>query len=479
MFVNYSLSKKLKEVIEEKLLFGNRLTPELVAILTVYFVQGILGLARLAVSFFLKDDLHLSPAQVSLLMGIAALPWVTKPFIGFFSDGRPIFGYRRRSYLVLSGLLGVLAWLSLATVVNDLIGAIIAILGTSLSVAMSDVIVDSVVVERAKSESLAKAGSLQSLTWGFSALGGIITAYFSGWLLEYLSNRQVFLITACFPLLVVAVAWLILEKPVKPVDFSWQIRQLWDTFRQKSILAPVTFIFLWQATPSADSAFFFFSTNELGFSSEFLGRVRLVTSVASLLGIWCYQKWLKHLSFRVVLGGGVVLSSLLGMTTLILVTHLNRQLGIDDHWFSLGDSLILTVVGQIAFMPVLVLSARLCPEGIEASFFALLMSIYNLAGLISHEGGALLTHLLGITEKDFDNLWLLLVITNLSTLLPLPLIHFLPAGDTQPMAHPENLPPSEIYEHHTPGLGGQILPEVLVDVDFSPSSFPPDKPSHR
>lgn len=173
MFVNYSLSKKLKEVIEEKLLFGNRLTPELVAILTVYFVQGILGLARLAVSFFLKDDLHLSPAQVSLLMGIAALPWVTKPFIGFFSDGRPIFGYRRRSYLVLSGLLGVLAWLSLATVVNDLIGAIIAILGTSLSVAMSDVIVDSVVVERAKSESLAKAGSLQSLTWGFSALGGL------------------------------------------------------------------------------------------------------------------------------------------------------------------------------------------------------------------------------------------------------------------------------------------------------------------
>ncbi|MCS6942331.1 MAG: folate/biopterin family MFS transporter [Geminocystis sp.] len=476
MFVNISLSKKLKQIIEEKLLFGNRLTPELVAILTVYFVQGILGLARLAVSFFLKDDLHLSPAQVSLLMGIAALPWVTKPLIGFFSDGRPIFGYRRRSYIVLSGFLGALAWLSLATIVNDLIGAIIAILGTSLSVAMSDVIVDSVVVERAKSESLAKAGSLQSLTWGFSALGGIITAYFSGLLLEYLSNRQVFLITACFPLLVVAVAWLIVEKPVsQPVDFSWQIRQLWDTFRQKPILAPVAFIFLWQATPSADSAFFFFSTNELGFSSEFLGRVRLVTSIASLLGIWCYQKWLKQLSFRVVLGSGVVLSSLLGMTTLILVTHLNRKLGIDDHWFSLGDSLILTVVGQIAFMPVLVLSARLCPEGIEASFFALLMSIYNLAGLISHEGGALLTHLLGVTENNFDNLWLLLVITNLSTLLPLPLINFLPAGDIQRTSHPENLPPSEIYEHHTPGevLGGQILPEVLVEVDFSSPSSPP------
>lgn len=31
----------------------------------VYFVQGILGLARLAVTYFLKDDLHLDPATVS------------------------------------------------------------------------------------------------------------------------------------------------------------------------------------------------------------------------------------------------------------------------------------------------------------------------------------------------------------------------------------------------------------------------------
>jgi len=42
---------------------------------------------------------------------------------------------------------------------------------------------------------------------------------------------------------------------------------------------------------------------------------------------------------------------------LLLVTHSNRALGIDDHWFSLGDSLVLTVMGQIAYMPVLVLAA--------------------------------------------------------------------------------------------------------------------------
>lgn len=35
------------------------------AVLAVYFVQGILGLSRLALSFFFKDDLGVEPAQVS------------------------------------------------------------------------------------------------------------------------------------------------------------------------------------------------------------------------------------------------------------------------------------------------------------------------------------------------------------------------------------------------------------------------------
>jgi hypothetical protein len=44
-----------KGFLENRILQGQPLTSELVAILMVYFVQGILGLARLAVSFFLKS----------------------------------------------------------------------------------------------------------------------------------------------------------------------------------------------------------------------------------------------------------------------------------------------------------------------------------------------------------------------------------------------------------------------------------------
>ncbi len=458
MIVSATGFAKLKASFVEKVFFGHEPTPELLAILTVYFVQGILGLARLAVSFFLKDDLGLSPAEVSALVGVASLPWMIKPLFGFISDGLPLFGYRRRSYLIISGVLGTLAWVAMATVVETAWAATLAIALSSLSVAFSDVIVDSLVVERARSESVAKAGSLQSLCWGTSALGGLVTAYLSGFLLEQFSTRIVFGITATFPLLVSVAAWMIAEAQLtKPPEWQIvtnQVSQLWQAVKQKQIWMPTAFLFLWQATPTAESAFFFFTTNELGFPPEFLGRVRLVTSIAALVGVWVFQRFLKNVPFRVIFGWSTVISALLGLSTLLLVTHANRALGISDRWFSLGDSLVLTVMGQIAFMPVLVLAARLCPPGIEATLFALLMSIVNLAGLVSYETGAALMHWLGVSENNFTNLALLVLITNLSTLLPLPLLRWLPAtNDLEPVdpARPD------------------LHPETALDLDSSAS----------
>jgi folate/biopterin transporter len=462
-----------------KLFFGQEPTPELLAILMVYTVQGILGLAKLAVSFFLKDQLALSPAEVAALMGVAALPWVIKPVFGFVSDGLPIFGYRRRPYLVLSGLLGSAAWLSLATIVHTPLAATVAIATTSLSVAFSDVLVDSLIVERARHESLSGSGSLQSLCWAASAVGGLLTAYASGLLLSNFSPQTVFAVTALFPLLVSGVAFLISEQPIVSPESTaspakQQIVQVWQALQQKSIWLPLLFLFLWQCTPTGDSSFFYFATNELGFTPEFLGRLRLVTSLAALIGVWIFQRYLKAVPFRTIFGWTTVISSFLGLTTLLLVTHTNRVLGIDDHWFSLGDSLILTVMGQITFMPVLVLAARLCPPGIEATLFAILMSVFNLAGLVSQEGGALLTHFLGITENNFDKLWLLVSITNLGGLLPLLFLQWLP--DSDPQAQLPTIPPASVLEHQTATLTGcqsfpNLLPELIqLDPDSNNTS---------
>lgn len=49
------------------------------------------------------------------------------------------------------------------------------------------------VVERARGESLSMSGSLQSLCWGSSAFGGIVSSYFSGSLVDSHGVRYILL----------------------------------------------------------------------------------------------------------------------------------------------------------------------------------------------------------------------------------------------------------------------------------------------
>jgi len=87
-------------------------------------------------------------------------------------------------------------------------------------------------------------------------------------------------------------------------------------------------------------------------------------------------------------------------------------------------------------MPVLVLAARLCPEGMEATLFATLMSVSNGGSVVGGLLGAGLTQLFGITKDRFDNLAPLIILCNLSSLLPLPLLGLLP-GD-HPDVNPDD-----------------------------------------
>jgi hypothetical protein len=184
-----------------------------------------------------------------------------------------------------------------------------------------------------------------------------------------------------------------------------QLDLLWSALRQPSIYKPAAFIFLWQSTPTADGAFFFFLSNDIGLGPEFLGRVRLLTAGAGLVGVFLYQKFLRTQSIKDVLFWCTLASFPLGMLPVLLITHVNRSLGIPDTALIFGDDAALAALGQISFMPTLVLAARLCPPGIEAVLFATLMSINNAAGTVGTELGALLTKLAGVTDDNFDNLY--------------------------------------------------------------------------
>lgn len=68
-----------------------------------------------------------------------------------------------------------------------------------------------------------------------------------------------------------------------------------------------------------------------------------------------------HLCRKILLWVAIVGSGL-GLTQLMLVTGFNRTLGLSDELFALADTALLTALGQVAYMPILVLAARICPQ---------------------------------------------------------------------------------------------------------------------
>ena len=436
-------SQGIRQFLKDTVFLGIDPTPDVVAIATIYFVEGALGLARLAQTFLLKDELHLGPAELSALTGIFTLPWTIKPLYGFLSDGFPLFGYRRRSYLVLAGLTGCLSYSAVGYNFWGLLGesnnvayTVGALVVSSACIAISDVVADGIVVQKTQESAEtnpALAGGLQSLCWGSAAIGGLLSAYFSGSLLEVMKPQDVFALTAILPLVVAVIGFLIDEKPVTRTtestdardDVKSQISSLWQAIKKPEIYKPAAFIFLWQSTPTSEGASLFFMTEDLGFGPEILGRVRLIGAMSSLFGVWLYNSYLKTKSIKDILFWATIISFPLGLLDLVLITHANRAIGIPDTWFVIGDDVVLSVLGEIAFLPSLVLAARLCPKGVEAVLFATLMSINNGAGTIGTEIGALLTKTLGVTESNFDNLALLSFICNLTSLYPLLFIGWL------------------------------------------------------
>ena len=332
--------------------------------------------------------------------------------------------------------------------------AVVAATIASLGVAMSDVVVDSLVVEQARDDETASSGALQSLCWTCQSSGGLASAYLSGSLLETMRPQQIFGITALLPLLVAIIALQLDEKPVVRregdaggggsalQEFVGNTRAqgglLWETVAQRQVWLPALFIFLWQATPSCGDAFFYFITDDLGIGPEFLGRVKVGTSLASIFGIWCYRTYLQDVPIKVTLKWTAIASVVAGLSQLLLVTHVNRDLGIPDTLFTFGDDLVLTVFGQLAFMPLLVLAASLCPPGVEGTLFALLMSTFNAGGIVGQELGAALTQALGVSTSaegggtDFTHLFDLVLICNLASLLPLFALRFLDEAEPPP-----------------------------------------------
>lgn len=207
-------------------------------------------------------------------------------------------------------------------------------------------------------------------------------------------------------------------------EIKEQLNLFWSFIKQPIIYRPVLFIFLFMATPAYTDPMFYFYTNKLHFSQLVMGRLKLVYGIASVSGIFIFNKYLRSFSFRGIILSTTFLCIFLNMGTIILVKRYNLYLGIPDIYFSFATDALTTALGEINTMPLLVLACNICPKNIEGTLYAFLMSVSNFGTMMASQGGSVLSANLGITNSNFDNLALFILISNLLYLAPMPILYF-------------------------------------------------------
>jgi MFS family permease len=335
----------------------------------VYFAQGMWSLPAQTMTIVLKEHLALSAGQIATFFTISTVPWLIKPVYGLISDFVPFLGLHRKSYLLVTSALAAAAGLTLAVAATASywrLAGLFTVMG--LGLAFTDVMTDALMVETGRPRGL--TGAFQSVQWASIYAASILVGVVGGYFAETRSLRGAFLLAACFPMISFVIGWLFIREAPAPADRE----AFWVTWaaivaavKERDLWLVAGFIFFFVFSPSLGTPLFYLQTDTLKFSQQFIGHLAALSAAGSVLGALIYAPLSRQARLRPLINLSIGLG-VAGTLAYLAYGGPRSAILID---FTYGCTAMIT---QLAFLD---LAAKACPRHVEGTFFALLMSVYN------------------------------------------------------------------------------------------------------
>jgi MFS family permease len=434
---------------------------EYLPVLVTYFAYGASAVTSVSLLYFQKDVIGLTPAQVASVAFWANLPWSMKMVVGVASDRLPIAGSRRKPYLLLGALLSAFGYVAMAGFVTTRAGYLAAMVCIAVGFMIQDVIADALSVEvAANDEELAQVQALGRMVL---LAGSISVGYLSGVLAGTIGPRPVFALAIALPVLVAlgaffvgpprrpepipedgplghGRAWLVMATGLGYAALGVALEAFGVPYAQELILSvsavllglllrevgvsrPVvvaaTVIFLFRAVPGVGQGYSYWAIDGLGFDQRFLGLLAQVSSVLSLVGLLVFRRSITERPVSFTLAWVVVAGAILYLPNIGLFYGLHHWLGISARMLAFIDTTISAPLGQLTMVPMLVLIARTAPAGAEATMFAIMASLMNLALSASELFTRYLNETFAVTQQDYSQLGRLMITVLVIGLVPL------------------------------------------------------------
>ncbi|RLG10662.1 hypothetical protein DRN69_08720 [Candidatus Pacearchaeota archaeon] len=373
----------------------------------IYFVQGIKSLPSQPLFYYFKETLNMSASKIMYITSIVSLAWFIKPLWGFLSDNKPLFGYRRKSYIILSAVLGIICCLFIGLIPSLPIFLLIGFLILeSLSGAVRDVAIDGISVEEGKVRNL--TGAFQSVSWGSLTVATMFTGLVGGYIAEKWDYHIAFLLVILF-LLGIIITTLYYQEPKREsssLSLFFSLKALVSIFKNKQFLLSSIFLFCLWFSPAVGTPIMFKLRDELHLSKIYIGFLATVGSFFGIIGALIYWKISKKINLKKWLKIGIVISSISTWAYLFL-----NNISVVIY------TIIFGISGMFIQLLIMDYMARICPSGSESTIFALLCSILNFSGFLSVLLGAKLYSIVGYN-------WLI-IISGLFTFICLLFVKFL------------------------------------------------------
>jgi MFS family permease len=383
----------------------------------VYVVEGV-GQARVGIifqplSYYLKVN-GWTPLQVTAYFAVLNFPWIIKPVFGLVSDFLPLFGYRRRSYLVISSICAVVAYAGIAASSEPGEFAFLLLL-TSYAMATSSTLCGALLAENGRS--FRQSGLFVSQQWLWFYIAIMASAFAGGELVERLSPASALQVAASIaaiaPIAAILGALLLLKESrteVSRTEIRRTVRGLAAALRSAKLYVVAVFLFLYSFAPGFGTPLYYYMTDTLAFSQAYIGTLGSIAAAGWIAGALVHRWFLARLRSKSLLYLSIVLGTASAASFLLLTDEITAALVN----FANG------MAAMIATIASLTLAAQHCPKRAEGFAFAGLMSISNLAEIFSMNVGAFLyEHVFG------SRLAPLIVVSAASTALALVLVPLL------------------------------------------------------
>mmetsp|Transcript_19668 Transcript_19668/g.29111 ORF Transcript_19668/g.29111 Transcript_19668/m.29111 type:complete len:697 (-) Transcript_19668:58-2148(-) len=413
-----------------------------IAIPLSYFCIGIaLQLLRTPLIVYFIEDQNASAAEVNVLFTVMAVPWCFKVIYGFLSDCVPISGMRRKPYFMTGWLVYIVSnFILVVTPQPSIPMCILLVFTQTAGYMLADVMTDALIVERSRFESQEERGSMQSKGYIVRFFGSVIGATIGAVVYNkddwqwYLPINVVFFINAFFPfvfLLPFAPYLVELDSNCEPKNFYKQCADLFQTAQLKAVWQPMTFVYIYNALQLTNAAWMNFLVEGLDFSAWQIGIVGIVGSIMAWLGIMTYERYFFASNWRVVYFWCTTLASSIAIAQILLVFGMNRDVGISDIWFSMGDDVLVEFVIAVQFLPMCIMYLGLCPKGSEGTTYAMLTTWSNLAGSLAFDISTALTVVWDVSSEsieagEYSGIWKLSLLCGLVGPIPLLLLGLIP-----------------------------------------------------